>query len=85
MNFMVELLRIGQLKFVLHRRFMSNAHEIVVPAALCRYHEETEELVRQQHLHALIMTWQIAFWIVAFVGVLRSPFKARRRQFIRSQ
>lgn len=47
MDFVVEFLRIGQLQIVLHVWIVTHSHEIVIPAALAGYHEETKEFVGQ--------------------------------------
>lgn len=48
-------------------------HEVVVPGHLARNHEEAQEAIREQHLHSLIMRWQVAFRVVPFVCVLSTP------------
>ena len=54
-NFVVKHLGICQMQLVLHVGVVPDVHEIVVPRALTRYHEEAEELARQQHLDSLVV------------------------------
>lgn len=60
-------------------------HEVIVPGTLPRHHEEAQEPVRQQHLHSLIMGWQVAFRVVALVCVLPTPLVAAGGQFVRGE
>jgi len=60
-------------------------HEVVVPRALRRRHEEAKEAVRQQHLDLLVVRRQVALGIVAGVLVLTTPFIAAWSQLVRSQ
>lgn len=57
-------------------------HEVIVPGTLARHHEEAQEPIRQQHLHSLVMGWQVAFRVVALVCVLPPPLVAAGRQFV---
>ena len=85
MHFVVELERVGQLQLVLHVDVMAHAHEVVVPGALQRRHEEAEEAVTQQHLHLLVVRRQVAFRVVSRVFVLATPVEATRRQLVSSE
>ena len=60
-------------------------HEVVVPGPLRGRHEETEEAVGQQHLHTLVVGWQVALGVVTRVRVLTSPLPACRRQLVGRQ
>lgn len=59
-----------------------HTHKVVVPGDLTRNHEESEETIREQHLHSLIVGRQITFRIVALVCVLSTPLVATWRQFV---
>lgn len=76
MNLVVELFRICQVKVVLHVGIVTNTHKVVVPRALRGYHEKPKELVRKEHLHALVMGRQVSFGVVASVCVLFAPIEA---------
>ena len=60
-------------------------HEIVIPGTLGRDHEESQETVRQEHLHLLVVGGQVPVGIVARVLVVPSPLVARGCQFVRRQ
>lgn len=60
-------------------------HEVIVPGTLPRHHKETQEAIRQQHLHSLIVGGQVAFRVVALVRVLPTPLVATGRQFVRGE
>ena len=60
-------------------------HEVVVPGSLGRRHEETEEAVGQQHLHALVVGRQVALGVVTRVRVLTSPLPACWGQLVGRQ
>lgn len=59
-----------------------HTHKVVVPGDLTRNHEESEETIREQHLHSLIVGRQITFRIVALVCVLSTPLVATWRQLV---
>ncbi len=67
MHLVVELFGVGQVEFVLHLRVVAHAHEVVVPRTRGRHHEKAKELVRQQHLHALVVRRQVALRVVASI------------------
>ena len=60
-------------------------HEVVVPGPLRWDHEEAEEAIREQHLHALVMGWQVALGVVPLVRVLPAPLVAARGQLVGRQ
>lgn len=60
-------------------------HEVVIPGPLRWDHEEAEEAIRQQHLHPLVMGWQVALGVVPFVRVLPAPLVAAWGQFVGCQ
>ncbi|GAU98336.1 hypothetical protein RvY_09497 [Ramazzottius varieornatus] len=83
---MVELFRVSQLQFGLHIGVMPYSHEVVVPrGALCRYHKEAEEAIRQQHLHLLAVRGQVPLQVITFVPVLSAPFEATGCQLVGRQ
>ena len=84
-NFVVKLLGIGQMQLVLHVGVVTDAHEIVVPRALARHHEEAEELVRQQHLDSLVVRREVALGVVATISVLLAPLETAGRQLVGHQ
>ena len=57
-------------------------HKVVVPGALCGHHEKPEEAIRQEHLYALVVRRQVAFWVVPLVRVLPTPLITARGQFV---
>lgn len=57
-------------------------HEVVVPGDLTGNHEEAQEAVREQHLHSLIVGWQVTFRVVALVCVLSTPLVAAGCQLV---
>ena len=60
-------------------------HEVVVPGADGGRHEEAEEAVREQHLHALVVGRQVALGLVATVPVALAPLEAGRGEFVGRQ
>lgn len=65
--------------------FPGLTHEVVVPGSLRWNHEEAEEAIREQHLHPLVVGWQVALGVVPFVRVLPAPLVAARGQFVGCQ
>ena len=85
MNLMVKFFGICQGHFVLHRRFMSDTHEIVIPGSLAWHHKEPQKSITQKHLNFLVMAWQVPLGIVTLVRVILAPFKTRGRQLVSRQ
>ena len=81
----VEVLRVAEQQVVLELLVESDAHEVVVPAAVLRDHEEAEESVGEQHLDALVVRRQVAFRVVSLVGVLSAPLVAGGGQLVGRQ
>ena len=67
MDFVVKFFRVGQMQIVLHLRIVPYAHKVVVPRSGGWHHEEAQKLIRQQHLHTLVVGRQITFGIVASI------------------
>ena len=84
-NLVIELFRVGQRQVVFHRLLVSNPHEIVVPGALRRNHEESEESIREKHLNFLVVAGQVTLRVVALVCVVLAPLEATRRKFVGRQ
>jgi len=82
MDLMVELLGVGQLKVILHGGVVAYTHKVVVPARLCRNHEESQEAITEQHLHTLIVGGEVTLRVVACVLVLSPPLIARGSQLV---
>ena len=82
---MIELLRLQWLQFILHIGVVSHTHEVVIPRALRWHHKEAQKSIREQHLHTLIMTRQVAFGVIALIRVLSTPFIAARGEFVGTQ
>jgi len=66
----VELPRVCQLEVVFHVCRVAHAHEVVVPDVVVGHHEEAEEVVREEHLHLLVVGGQVAVRVGAHVAVL---------------
>ena len=84
-HFVVEFFGVSQMELVFHGRIVTDAHKVVIPRALSGNHEESEELVGEEHLHPLVMGRQVALGIVAAVGVLFAPFESARSEFVGHQ
>ena len=82
MNLVIEVLGISQLQLVLGISFEANAHEVVVPGALSRNHEEAEEAIGEEHLDLLVVGGQISFGVITLVSVLLAPFEATRSDLV---
>eukprot|EP00964_Phaeocystis_antarctica_P078146 scaffold48598_cov65-Phaeocystis_antarctica.AAC.1 len=78
----VELLGVCELELVLHVGRVAHAHEVVVPHVVLGHHEEAEELVGEQHLHALVVRGQVAVRVGARVAVLPPPLVAGGRELV---
>mmetsp|Transcript_3880 Transcript_3880/g.8479 ORF Transcript_3880/g.8479 Transcript_3880/m.8479 type:complete len:202 (+) Transcript_3880:644-1249(+) len=81
----VKLLGVSELELVLHRRRVSHTHEVVVPYIVVWYHEESKEMVREEHLNLLIVRRQVAVRVGARVAVLPAPFVATGGEFVGGQ
>ncbi len=81
-DLVVELFGIGQLHLVLDVGLEAHAHEVVVPGALRRHHEEAEEAIAEEHLNALVVRGQVALRVVALVRVLFAPLEAAGRELV---
>jgi len=60
-------------------------HEVVVPGHLPRHHEEAQEAIGEQHLHSFVVRRQVAFGVVALVGVLPAPLVTTGRHLVGRQ
>ena len=60
-------------------------HEVIVPGALGRDHEESQEPVGEQHLDLLIVRGEVAVRIVPCILVVATPFIAQRSQLVGSE
>mmetsp|Transcript_63136 Transcript_63136/g.136700 ORF Transcript_63136/g.136700 Transcript_63136/m.136700 type:complete len:725 (-) Transcript_63136:4486-6660(-) len=81
----VELRRVLDAQAVLHRDVVLLPHEVVVPDAVVRHHEEAQEDVTEQHLHLLGVRGQEAGRIGAGVLVRLAPLEALRRDPVGGQ
>lgn len=48
-------------------------HKVVISAPLTMHHEVSEEAIREQHLHSLVVARQVAFKVVPAVRVASAP------------
>lgn len=55
-------------------------HKIIIPRTLSRYHEKSEESIREQHLNFFVVTWKIPFRIVTPVSILTTPVIAAEKE-----
>mmetsp|Transcript_29941 Transcript_29941/g.79797 ORF Transcript_29941/g.79797 Transcript_29941/m.79797 type:complete len:445 (-) Transcript_29941:5935-7269(-) len=85
MDLVVKLLRVFHRQAVPHSHVVLHAHEVVVPDAAVRDHEEAKEDVAQQHLHLFCMRGQEASWVRPGVLVGLAPLEALRSDPIRGQ
>mmetsp|Transcript_4532 Transcript_4532/g.13245 ORF Transcript_4532/g.13245 Transcript_4532/m.13245 type:complete len:234 (+) Transcript_4532:143-844(+) len=81
-DLVVELLWVCELELVLHGGGVAHAHEVVVPHVVVGHHEESEEAVRQEELHLLVVRGQVALGVGRRVAVLAAPLVARGRELV---
>mmetsp|Transcript_62206 Transcript_62206/g.196851 ORF Transcript_62206/g.196851 Transcript_62206/m.196851 type:complete len:1067 (-) Transcript_62206:4174-7374(-) len=84
-DLVVILARVGELDVVLHARAVLDPHEVVVPAARLGNHVEAHEAVREEHLHLLVVRWEVAVRVGARVPVGPPPLVPARRELVRRE
>ena len=65
-----------------HTQHYTLTHEVIVPGALGRDHEEPQEPVGEQHLDLFIVRGEVAVRVVPRVLIVATPFIAQRSQLV---